>query len=285
MTQNAPEKKLIKALRILLSFVLAVIIATLSLGVCFSTEFLDASKIEKYFTCYEYTNGVRNDVLTYAKGFYTKNGLADDKLEDIISYDAVKAVTENYAGHYISSRVGYDENAYLKSIQEVAAALKADIAEQVAKTQQSENAGAVDAAVKSISNYFANEVEIKGAEHIETLFNIGEPAGYAVIGVCAFFFIFISLILFFLGEKRYRSLRAISISFFTAGLFQICLSGIVLIISQIKKFDIYPLYLYNQFMAYLYSCLGTVVLAGFITFVIGIAIAAFTWINKVKGKR
>ena len=114
---------------------------------------------------------------------------------------------------------------------------------------------------------------------------MGVPAGYAAIGVCSFFFIFVLLILFFLGEKKYRSLRAISISFFTAGIFEICLANIVLIISQIKKFDIYPVYLYNQFMDYVYSCIGAVVASGFFLIVIGIAIAALTWINKVKGKR
>lgn len=285
MAQNSPETKLIKFLRVFLSFVLSVIIATLSVGVCFTVDFLDASKLEKYFTGYAYTDGVRNNILTYSKGLYLKNGLPDDELENIISYNAVKSVVDNYAGHYVSSRVGYDEDAYLNSIEEITENIRTDIAEQVAATNQNENADALNKIVKSINNYFTEEVKIKGAEHIETLLNIGIPAGYGVIGVCSFFFIFIVLILFFLGERRYRSLRAISISFFTAGLFEICLASIVLIISQIKKFDIYPVYLYNQFMEYVYNCIGAVMLTGFVTIVIGVAVAAVTWINKVKGKR
>lgn len=285
MAQKSPETKLIKFLRVFLSFVLSIIIAVLSIGICFSVDFLDSSKLEKYFTCYEYTEGVRTNVLTYTKGLYLKNGLHDDNLDTIISYNSVQSVTDNYAGHYVSARVGFDDDAYQKSIDEITENIRADITAQISATNQNENTEALNKITNSINNYFNEAVTIKGAEHIETLLNIGVPAGYAVIGVCAFFFVFIALILYFLGEKRYRSLRAISISFFTAGLFEICLACIVLIISQIRKFDIYPVYLYNQFMEYVYNGIGAVVVTGCVTVVIGIAVAALTWINKVKGKR
>lgn len=285
MVRRSPETKRIAVFRTILSFILSVIIAALSVSICFSSNFLDSKNIEKHFNCYEYTEGVRSNILCFAESRYDKNGLPADELENIITFEAVKETVDNYAGHYISARVGFDEDAYLKSIEKITDAVKADIITQLEVTDQNEDLKAVDKTVKDISDYFVGEVALPGAEHIETLLNIGVPVCYAAAGVCAFFFIFILLILFFLGEKRYRSLRAISISFFTAGLFEICLAGIVLIISQIKKFDIYPIYLYNQFMEYVHSCIGVVIAAGFITIVIGIAIASLTWINKIKGKR
>lgn len=84
--------------------------------------------------------------------------------------------------------------------------------------------------------------------------------------------------------RRYRSVSAVSISFLTAGFFEIFLAGIVLIISNLKKFDIYPVYLSDSFMHYFYTCILAVVVTGLLFIVISLAVSTLAWINKSKIK-
>lgn len=278
MDSTASETKLIKVLRTILSFVLAIVISILSIAICFSAEFIDDSFIEKQFTSYEYVSAVQENYITYVQCVYEKNGFEPDNIDDIIRYDSVKAVAESYAGHYIVSRVGFDENTYFDLIDDIVSEIKKDIINQLDTANQ--NDSALEKTMNSIHDYFSSQIEIKGAAYFDTLFNVGKPVGYAAVGVGLFFFVFIALILFFLGERRFRSLRAISISFLTAGLFEICLAGIVLIISQVKRFDIYPIYLFNAFMKYVHSCIGIVFAAGIICIIISIILSTLTWMNK-----
>lgn len=286
MPSTAPESKLIKSLRTVLSFILAVDIALLGMSFCFSMNFLSDKKIEKCLTDYEYTTGVRQDFIDYTESLYRRNGLNSENVESVISTEAVKAVVEDYTGYYVTARVGFDENSYIKSITEICDNLKFDMEAQIKLTNQYNDIETLDNLVHSISAYFQNEVNIPGISYLETVLNIGVPASYGVLGVSLFFFIVISLILIFLGEKnrRHRSISAVSISFLTAGFFEICLAAIVFMISNLKKFDIYPIYLYDSFMHYFYTCVLAVVVTGLLLIVISLAVSTLAWINKIKGK-
>lgn len=282
MSSSAHETRLVKVLRTVLSFLLAGVISVLCVSICFNVYFLKASAIEKRLTCYEYTVGVQNSVTEYTESVYDRNGLEKDNISSIITYDAVKEAVDNYAGRYISARVGYEDDAYKKSISAICDEIKKDISSQIRATGQAENDDALAVIVKSINDYFVSEIDIPGVSKLGTVFNIGVPASYAAIGISAFFFIFITLILLFIGERRHRSLRAVSISFLTAGLFEICLSIIVYIISRVKTFDIYPIYLSEQFMRCVDNGIGIVAAFGASMLVLSAAISVLVWIKKNK---
>lgn len=286
MTVVTPESKLIKALRTILSFLLAIDIAVLGMSFCFGMNFLSDKKIEKCLTDYEYTAGVRQNFIDYAEALYQRNGLSSENVDSIISADAVGAVVENFAGYYVTARVGFDEDAYTKSIAEICDNLRLDMEEQIKRTGQKNDAKILDSVMNSISAYFANEVNIPGIVRLGTVLNVGVPASYGVLGVSLFFFVAMSLILIFLGDRarRHRSISAVSISFLTAGIFELCLGGIVLIISDLKKFDIYPIYLYDSFMHYFYTCVLAVAVTGLLLIVISLAVSTLAWINKIKNK-
>lgn len=287
MAEKTSETKLVRSLRVILSFLLAGITVLLSIAFCFNSDFLKREQVEKYFTDYAYVCALREDVVSYVESIYDRNGLSSENIENIIDYQSVKDVADKYAGFYIGGRIGYGEQDYAKQIETVCSSVREDIVLQVERTGQSNNSSAVDTIVKSIGDYFTNEVSIDGISKISAVFNVGTTVSYVVIGIGAFFFVFTVLILCFLGEKRqrYRSFRACAISFFTAGFYDICLAGIIVIISKVKNFDIYPIYLSDQFMRYFHGCIGLIIIAGFILLVIALAIASLTWIKKVKGKR
>lgn len=286
MTSSNGESRLIKSLRTILSFLLAIDIAVVGMAVCFSTNFLNSNKIEKCFTDYSYISGVRDNVIGFVDDAYLRNGLNSENVDNIISISAVKDVIEGYTGFYITQRVGFDENLYVKSIASVCDSLRLDINEQIKLANLNENAQAVDNLVKVITDYFIEEVNIPGISRLETVLNIGIPASYGVLGGSLFLFIAIGLILIFLGDKeyRYRSLSAVSISILTAGIFEILLACIVLIISNLRKFDIYPIYLYDSFMHYFYTCVLTVAVTGLLLIVISLTVSTLAWIKKSKIK-
>lgn len=282
MSSEASETKLIKVLRTILSFILAAVISTLSIACCFSASFIKPANVEKYFTSYEYTQGVRNNLLTYVESYYQKSGFDTDKLDEIISYDAVDEAVEYYAGCYIAQRVGFDEDNYIQSIDKMIDSIKEDMLNQIKLTKQSNNEDMLSTALNSTKDYFTSQIAVNGSDKLATVFNIGRPVIYVIIGVGIFLFIFITLILYFLGERKYRSLRAITISFMTAGLFDICLAVIVLVISRLKRFDIYPIYLYDEFIRYVNTCIGTVIVTGFLCIMLSFIVAAITWLKKSK---
>ena len=287
MASSNGESRLIKSLRTILSFLLAIDIAVVGMALCFNTNFLNSNKIEKCFTDYSYISGVRDNVISFVDDAYLRNGLNSENVGDIISISAVKDVVEGYTGFYITQRVGFDENLYVKSIASVCDSLRLDINDQIKLANLNENAQAVDNLVKVISDYFIEEVNIPGISKLETVLNIGTPVSYGVLGGSIFFFIAIGLILIFLGEKeyRYRSVSAVSIGFLTAGFFEILLACIVLIISNLKKFDIYPIYLYDSFMHYFYTCVLAVIVTGLLLIVISLMVSTLAWIirSKIKG--
>lgn len=286
MASSNGESRLIKSLRTILSFLLAIDIAVVGMACCFCSDFLNNNKIEKCFTDYSYISGLRDNIISFVDDVYLRNGLDSENVDDIISMDDVKTVVESYTGYYITQRVGYDENLYIKSITGICDDLKLDIKAQIKLTNQNSNDKAVDSLCAAISDYFINEVNIPGISRLETLLNIGVPASYGVLGGSLFFFIAIGLILIFLGvkEHRYRSVSAVSISFLTAGFFEIFLSVIVLIISKLRKFDIYPIYLSDSFMHYFYTCVMTVIVTGVLLIVVSLAVSTLAWIKKSKIK-
>lgn len=286
MASSVGESRLIKSLRTILSFLLAIDIAVVGMAFCFSFNFFNEEKIEKCLTDYAYISGVRENIISFVDDTYLRNGLDNKNVESIISISAVKDVVEGYTGFYVTQRVGFDENLYIKSISSVCDNLRQDIKEQIKLSGQTDNTQAVEKLTGIISDYFINEVNIPGISKLETLLNVGIPASYGVLGASLFFFIAIGLILIFLGEKnyRYRSVSAVSISFLTAGLFEVFLAGIVLIISNLRKFDIYPIYLYDSFMQYFYTCVLAAAVTGFLLIVISLAVSTLAWINKSKIK-
>lgn len=286
MTSSNGESRLILSLRTILSFLLAIDIAVVGMAVCFSANFLNSSKIEKCFNDYSYISGVRENIISFVDDAYLCNGLDSENVEEIISIDAVKEIVEGYSGYYITQRVGFDENLYVKSINTICDNLRVDIKEQIKLTNQTENTAAVDNLVKVISDYFIEEVNIPGISKLETVLNIGVPASYGVLGGSLFLFIAMGLILIFLGDKeyRYRSVSAVSISILTAGIFEILLACIVLIISNLRKFDIYPIYLYDSFMHYFYTCVLTVAVTGLLLIVVSLTVSTLAWIKKSKIK-
>ena len=279
---RTPEQKLAKLLRGIFSFLLAGVITILSVAICFVSNFINPESVEKYFNSFEYSCGVRDDISDYAKDIYDKNGLDNSNIDYIFSYDNVKLIVDDYAAHVIADRAGYDEKLYSKHIEDVTDDLRQDIEAQLKANGNDNDIKAIDQIVRSVAKYIEKEINITGIGKLNSVMSIGNKITKVILFVNGALFIFVAGVLLFLGEQRYRSVRAISISFLTSGFYQIFLGLIVIIISRVKRFDIYPNYLFDQLMSYVDNCSQTLMLAGFVLIIISIFFASIAWMQKNK---
>lgn len=271
-------------LRKFLSFVLCVLIIFLSLSVCTKTAFTSASYIEKQLTSYEYVSGYRENVIEYAEDVFMRNGIPADNLENVITQDMSQTLAQAYINSIIKAKPGYTADTVSQNIDILEKAVTDEIKTELENTGYKYNKTAAQDISQRISSYADDELSIPAAGYLETIVNIGSVASTVLSVVLAIFAAVLALILFFVGAKRYRSVRAIGISFMSAGFFDLILSLLVIIISSIKHVDIYPLYLQNAFMSYVYGSIGAVALSGAILLLISLVFVTIVWKMKREEK-
>lgn len=277
MSSNEHEKKFSKKIRSFISFILFLLIVLLSMTVCAKGAFLNKSVIEKQFTSFEYTSGLRNNVSDYAKDVCKLQGISDGSVDDIFSYKAVSEAVSAYFGYYISDKIEYSGESHIKQINSVCDEFKIKIQNQLKADGVKYDEAVVDKIADEINEYFVNAVEMPHMDKAKSVLNVMDIALYAVIGVSAFFVLSLLLIEFFVGTKRQRSVRAIAISFLSAGIYELFFALIIYIISLVRSVDIFPLYLSKQFLSYVYMAISSVAFCGGILIFISVIIIAIVW--------
>lgn len=277
MPANEYETRFTKNTRTFISFVLFLLIVLMSLSVCAKTAFLNPSNLEKQFTGFEYTSAVRNDVSDFARDVCTLQGVSDSCVDSIFSYKAVGEAVSAYYGCYISDKIEYSEESYKKYIDNICSEFQINVEKQLESDGIKYSEADVSAFVKEINAYFVNAVEMPHMDKVKSALNVSSIALYAVIGVSAFFVLSLILIEYFVGTKRQRSVRAIAMSFLSAGIYELLLALIIYIVSLIRSVDIFPVYLSQQFMSYVYTVLADIAFCGGILLLISVMIMAVVW--------
>lgn len=277
MSDHSHESKVSKNTRGFLSFVLFVLIVILSLTACANLTFANKNNLKNQFVSYNYVCGVKDNVSTYAEDICLQNGINTEFVDDIFNYDNVKTVISSYFGYYITEEIEYSETAYEANIDKLCEAFKLEIESNLKNTDLKYDEETASALSADISGYFKEAVKIPYMDKIKTVMNMGTIALYAVIGVSAFFVLSVMLITFFVGTKRFRSLRAISISFMSAGFYELCLALIIYVIFSVKKVDLFPLYLENRFMSYINMTVMNIACCAGILMVISLILSSVVW--------
>ncbi|MCH5320975.1 MAG: hypothetical protein J1E36_04385 [Eubacterium sp.] len=279
---NSPENKMSKALRTLLSFALFVMIVVLSLSASSKAVLLNKTRIIDMFTSYEYVSSVKNSVVEYASDIYLKNGLDASTLDEIFDYELIRDSIKSYVSNDLGLGSNYNESTYLEPIESICGVLQSDITKQIGEKKLNNNEEKVSHIVKSVEDFFVNEIDISVTNE-KTMINMGSIALIVVICVSAFFTAATALVLAFIGTKRYRSIRAIGISFASAGLFDIISSIIIYIILGIKHIDIFPLYLRELVMDYIYTGLNSFIISGCFLLLVSLIFSVVVW--KVRKEK
>ncbi len=275
MASKTPEAKLSKILRQLLSFVLFIMLLLLILSSTVKAIALDKIRIENAFTSNTYIAGLRENIIDYAEDTYIKNGLDTDNLNDVFDYNIIKESVKAYIAFNINSSVGYDENTYNETVSSVTALYTDDLKDKIKA-----NSTVISKLSDSFEEYYKKQIELDSMGYIEKVINVGSIASLIICIVSAFFAVSSALILFFIGNKRYRNVRAIGNSIMSAGVFNILFSLMSIIILHIKHIDIYPLYLSNIFMNHFNVFISSVMAIGGIMIVFAIIVYAIVWKMK-----
>lgn len=266
--------------RAFLSFVLCVLMVVLSLSVCTKTVFVNASYLEEKLTSFSYVNSYRENVITYASDCFLKNGIPDDNLNNVITQEKANELAENYINSILKVKAGITSDTFSQTVEGLKSSLNKEIKQQISSTGYTYNEETAQKTVDRIADYAREQLSIPGVSYIETIVNIGSVASTAVAVLTAVFIAVLVVIIFFVGAKRYRSIRAIGISFMSAGFFDLILSLIVIIISKVKCVDIFPLYLRQAFMSYVNGSIGAVALSGGILLLVSLAFITLVWKMK-----
>lgn len=266
--------------RAFLSFVLCVLMVALSLSVCTKTVFVNASYLEEKLTSFSYVNSYRENVITYASDCFLKNGIPDDNLNNVITQEKANELAENYINSILKVKAGITSDTFSQTVEGLKSSLNKEIKQQISSTDYTYNEETAQKTADRIADYAREQLSIPGVSYIETIVNIGSVASTAVAVLTAVFIAVLVVIIFFVGAKRYRSIRAIGISFMSAGFFDLILSLIVIIISKVKCVDIFPLYLRQAFMSYVNGSIGAVALSGGILLLVSLAFITLVWKMK-----
>lgn len=266
-----------------MSFLIFVFVLLLGFSSCAKSVFLNAQRIQNSFTDFNYVCSFENDINDYASDLFFKNGLSTDSIDSVLDYDFCYRIIDEYT--CASLGIGsYSQSTAQSTIEEKRDEIKALVKSEVKKTSQKYNDKAADSIADNICTYIGNELNIKGMDKLKAALGAGKIASVAGVGASALFVAALSLITYFVGAKAYRSLRAISVSFLSAGFTNLVMSLMATIVFKLKSVDIYPIHLQNALMKHVNECINSVAFCGFCFIIVSLTISSIVWKLKRKGK-
>ena len=265
-----------------MSFFLFVCIAVTSVSLLGLTNLVNGRHLTGYFSSYRFVSGYRQDISDYARDKFIKNGLGTENIDTVLDYDRAQTISEGYYAYQFQSKKGYSQTKELQELEQLGIDIKKEIETQLKGKGVKYKDSDVQLIADKISDYAKSRIESSGSEYIKTIMNI---APIALIIITCFFGVLTVLFLFllvFLGNTRYRSVRAVSISFLSAGVFDALLALTAKIITLIKHIYVFPQYYSDTFMCYVNDGILALATTGGLLFVAAIVISTITW--KLKRK-
>lgn len=278
------ESKSTLRVRNVLSFLLFALITLSSLSLCTRLCFLNEKEISNQFISYNYVSSLQKNITQYAEDVFIKNGIPYDDFEDVITYEQTQELVRVYTLCRLTSNSGYTDETVSTAVEAIQKSFGDEIKKQLEYTDYKYNEQKADLIVGDFGDYINAQVTVGGIDKIHTAVNIGSAVSSVFSALFVIASIILCAIMFFEGKKRYRSVRAISISFMSSGFFELCLCLIVIIISHIKRVDIFPLYLREAFMNYVNTSLEAVAASAVILLLLSLVFSALSWKLKHNKK-
>lgn len=269
--------------RKILSFFLFLSLVLLSIACVAKGAIINGNMIENKFTSYAAVSALRQDIITFTKDGFLKNGLNDENINDIISQAKVEAVAKSFAASEFKSKTGYTKESSEQDVAALCNEIKSEIVKQVKASGFEYNEKAVNTQVQKIDKFINAQLVMPGSKYIETAFNVGKIGVNIFVAVSVFLTLVFGSMLFFTGKREYRSIRSIGVSFCSAGIADLFASIIALIIFSIKSIDIYPMFIKNAIDSYISTSIGAVAACGACFILITLVLLAISW--KLKRER
>jgi hypothetical protein len=265
-----------------MSFFLFVCIAVTSVSFLSVTNLLNGAHLTGYFSSYRFVSGYRQDISDYARDKFIKNGLGTENIDSILDYDRAQTISEGYYSYQFRSKKGYSQSTELKELEQLGIDIKKEIVSQLKEKEIEYKDSDVQLIADRICSYAKSRIESSGSEYIKTIMNIAPLALIIVTGFFGALTLLLLMMLVFLGNTRYRSVRAVSISFLSAGVLDALLALTAKIITNIKHIYVFPQYYSDTFMCYVNDGILALAATGGFLFVAATVISTIAW--KLKRK-
>lgn len=280
MSERSHDTKSNIRVRAVLSFFLFLLFVLSSIAACSKVVFTNPSFIEKKLSSYDYTLAYRQDVINYASDCFTKEGLSNAELDSVLTAEKAQELTDTYINSIINAKSGYTQETVALLLDDLQKGFYSQVKKRIKETDYKFNKETAQNISENIKNYAKSELEIPASSYVETYVNIGQLASAVACVLSVLLSAVFALILYFVGAKRYRSVRAISISFMSAGFYDLILSLIVVIISKVKTVDIYPIYLRQAFYSFVNGSIASVAFAGGFLLLVSLLLVTVVWKMK-----
>lgn len=269
--------------RKILSFFLFLSLILLSISCVLKGAIINPTMIENRFTSFSVISSFRQDVITYTKDSFLKNGLNDENIDDIISQAKAQNILKAFAAGEFKSKAGYTSESSKQEVDNLCNDIKAEIKKQAELSGFDDNEQAAENQTQVIKEFINKQLVIPGTKYIETALNVGKIGVSIFVAVSVFLVLVFGSMLFFTGKREYRSIRSIGVSFCSAGLTDVFASIIAAIIFGIKSIDIYPLFIKKALDSYISTSIGALCACGGCLILITLVLLAVSW--KLKRER
>lgn len=269
-----------------LAFFLFAVIVLLSMCACTNVMFLNSNEIADIFTNESYVNGLRDDVLQYSYDMCDEASIPYDSVENELTYENVYSIATSYAYGNLCNDELYTNTTYITKLDAFTEDLSASTMDMLGKYKLSD--GVSEESVKqfssSISKYLQNKTEFVYFSQLKTATNLGKTIAFVACIVLAVIAVILGLIVFSIGNKKYRGLRAVAYSFIASAEFQLCMVLALEILKLSKTLVIYPTYLCASVMSFVGKCELSVVISAIVSFVLAMIATTFVWRIKKQDK-
>lgn len=283
---NTADTKGEKLSKYILSFVLCLLLTAFIVLIGLKAVALNPKYIAKAFTSYEYTVQLQDYIKNYAYDKCLESGI-DTAAADAVTYQAADDI--NKAAVY--KQFELDEGDSYKDSDYYIGGMCADFSDRALKLLM-QNGIDADARAKAEIDEISDDinkfaVKCTNFEKLQEISSAVKLAGVVLTVLLISFAILLfvlSLIIYFIGSKRYRALRFISYSFGASGLISAVFCVFISVFNSSHQPNFYPVYLITALNGYIDYCLNCFAVISVAMFIAYIVLIAAVWKMKRKGK-
>lgn len=269
------------------AFFLFLTMVALSLCLCAQQCFLNSNKYAEIFSNEQYINGLYQDVLEYSCDMCDYNAIPKDSVEQTITYESVEGIATAYAYGNLTASQQFTETTYLDKIDELEKQLVKTTNKMLKDNGISESKSVENGAegfADNISNYLSEKVNFVYMEKLKTVSNIGKTASVSGVIVFSIIALILVLTIISIGNKKFRSVRAIAYALIASGELQLLLVLGVELIKRYKTLVIYPSYLCDSVMNFVNNGILTVFVSAMLSIFASLILTVAVWKLKRNQK-
>lgn len=275
------------AVKYVLSFFLSLflIIALVCTGL--RAVAFNPKSIAQAFTSYSYNRSMLEYIGTFIDDKCLENSI-DVDYYDVIGYDDVDKINSSHAYKQFNLSEGDAFENYSVYVEQVCAEFENQVLISLERSGENAESKSVQAKVKAISDelnaYICDCVEAGRLSEIARADEIIKLALNIIICAFGVLSVIVSVILYYVGRKRYRALRFIAYSAGSAGFTGLALS--VALFFKFKSFKpaVYPEYILCALESHLDYSIAGFFLVSITAILVYIVLISAVWKLKRKGK-